>query len=356
MATKGDNVSLDTDDFLVSLRLVPYLRAMLEKWERNSKNINILVTGKTGTGKSTLINGIVGREVAKEGDALDPETCEVAAHTLKEGEITVNVYDSPGLQDGTKNEAEYLADMKTKCSDVDLVVYCIRMSEDRVTANCPDVKAMRLLTQTFGEDFWQNAIFMLTFANDILDDAELEVGDDPTEQQKYFNKELEDWEGLLRDRLQTNVGLPKELVQGIVIVPAGHCNQPLLPDAGSTDGESPWLSRIWLKALSVTKPRAQLALIKLNLHRIRTKEEDYKNDGDIQGELVSKHRLIFTQQGADFGKQLGVPNGVLVGEVAGFISGLNSFLDSLVMHLALRNGLISPKDISDGDGDEPSKG
>ena len=352
MATKSD-ISHDPDDFLVSLHLLPYLRARLREWERNSKKIDILVTGKTGTGKSTLINGIVGREVAKQGDCLDPETCEVAAHSLSEGEITVNVYDSPGLQDGTNKEAMYLADMKGKCSDVDLVVYCIRMSEDRVTADCPDVKAMRLLTQTFGEEFWKNAIFMLTFANDILDDAELE-SDDPKEQQQYFNKQLEDWESLLRDRLQTNVGLPKELVQDIIIVPAGHCNQPQLPDAGSTEGESHWLSRIWLKALSATKPRAQLALIKLNIHRIRTNQKDYKHDGDIEGELVSKHRLIFTQQGADFGKQLGVPNGVLVGEVAGFISGLNSFVDSLVMHIALKSGIISPEDIPDAN--EPNKG
>ena len=48
---------------------------------RNAKSIAILLTGKTGSGKSTLANGILGVPVAKQGDALQRCTTEVAKYT-----------------------------------------------------------------------------------------------------------------------------------------------------------------------------------------------------------------------------------------------------------------------------------
>ena len=350
MAT-GGGLLLPPMGFLVGLKLIPYLRARVEEWESNSKSLSILVTGKTGTGKSTLINGIVGREVAKQGHGLDPETSEVTAHTSREGEITVNVFDSPGLQDGTNNEQRYLEDMKAKCSDVDLIVYCIRMSERRLLTGGPDIRAMTKLNETFGHDFWKNTVFLLTFANDIVYNAKLEVGDELSDQRRYFNAKLQSSETLLRDQLKINVGVPKEIVDAIVIIPAGHCNQPKLPDSGSTAGESHWLSRVWLKALASTNPRAQLALIKLNLHRIHTKESEYENDGDIEGELISKHKLVFQEKGAEIGRALGIPIGEDIGKIAGVLTGRESFIESIALHLAIKAGIVKPEEQ-----DEPQKG
>ena len=332
---------------LIGLKLVPYLKAKVEEWEENSKSVSILVTGKTGTGKSTLINGIVGKEGAVQGNKLDPETSEVTAYAFKEGDITVNAFDSPGLQDGTQNERKYLADMKAKRSDVDLVIYCIRMSEDRVPEAGPDVRA----NETFRHEMWKNTVFLLTFANDVMASAEYEVGDEPSDQQKYFNKQLQDWQSLMRDHLLTAVRVPKEIVEGIVIIPAGHRNEPMLPDSASSVGESHWLSRVWLKALASTKPRAQLALIKLNLHCLHTREEEYRSDKDTERELISQHSLIFEEKGAEIGKALGIPIGESLGAFAGLLAGSESFLDSLVIHLAIKARLIKPEEV-----EKPSKG
>ena len=39
-----------------------------QQWEQLDKNsVRILVTGKTGTGKSALINGLIGDDIAQEG-------------------------------------------------------------------------------------------------------------------------------------------------------------------------------------------------------------------------------------------------------------------------------------------------
>ena len=52
----------------------------IQRWLEQSKSLRILVTGKTGVGKSALVNGIVGKYVAKEGDTLDPETSKVTEY------------------------------------------------------------------------------------------------------------------------------------------------------------------------------------------------------------------------------------------------------------------------------------
>ena len=43
------------------------------------KEITILLSGKTGAGKSHLVNALIGQNLAKEGYTLDPETFEVSS-------------------------------------------------------------------------------------------------------------------------------------------------------------------------------------------------------------------------------------------------------------------------------------
>ena len=84
----------------------------LAKWQDNSKSVKILITGKTGTGKSALINSITGLEVSKEGHSLEPET-EKVKYSLKEvGNVSLKVWDSPGLQDGKVGEDGTIAEAK----------------------------------------------------------------------------------------------------------------------------------------------------------------------------------------------------------------------------------------------------
>ena len=56
--------------------------------------LNILVAGKTGQGKSTLINGILGREVAPEGAGSESCTKTVAKYSFTVDDVCVNAFDS----------------------------------------------------------------------------------------------------------------------------------------------------------------------------------------------------------------------------------------------------------------------
>lgn len=165
-------------------------------------SFSVLVCGKTGTGKSTLVNGIIGEPVAKVEKRLirHGDTRDVKGYRLEIGGVSVTVWDTPGLQDGSANndQKRYISDMKGICRNVDLALYCIKMPEKRFPvgkSDNPDVKAMANLTKAFKPDFWRKTIVVLTYANTVeAFHVEWKIGKlDASAKAVEFQRELEDW-------------------------------------------------------------------------------------------------------------------------------------------------------------------
>ena len=242
------------------------------QWDTlGGKSIRILVTGKTGTGKSALINGLIGQKLAAEGDTLDPETSEVQQIKRMVQGVSMSIFDSPGLQDGTKREYEYMQDMQWKCRSVDLVLYAIRMTDKRVHAE--DTKAMKKLTKAFGVEFWNRAIFVLTFANEVQDPADPE---DQVKTEAYFKKRLAIWEESLPGIIEERVKIPAEIMRRIPIIPVGYYNIRDLP------GQEYWFTHFWLAALNRMKEAgANGAGYMLEFSKDRIKASDQITEQDF---------------------------------------------------------------------------
>ena len=60
------------------------------------QQINLMVTGATGVGKSSTINALFGEEVAKVGTSVNPETMGIDKYELD----NLVIWDTPGLGDG----------------------------------------------------------------------------------------------------------------------------------------------------------------------------------------------------------------------------------------------------------------
>ena len=302
----------------------------LKKLLEESRTLSILFTGKTGVGKSSLANALVGREVSPEGETLVPETMDVFSYKASMSGVDVTIWDCPGLQDGTANESEYLKKMATKCKELDLVLYCTRMDDTRIREE--DYKSIKTLTRAFGETIWENAIFTLTFANYVKKTVRSQSTATPVNQKEYFLSRLSQWEAKLKEALE-KAGVSREIVSKTVVVPVGYQDNLSLLDRDN------WLSSFWLACLNRINKRATLALLKISVDRLADKKEKAKlsesddldllfvDNEDIDKALIG---LCSMSTGMAFGATAGsllVPGvGTAVGGILGTFVGVVPFV------------------------------
>lgn len=221
----------------------------------HQKELNILITGKAGVGKSRLVNALVGRHVAEEGRQREAKTSDVTPYCVVIAGINVFVWDSPGLHDGTCDEEVYLAKLAAKVNNgFDVMLYCIKMDDKRFYAE--DKRAMKALTQAFGENLWKKGLIALTFANRVEDP-------DERDNQAYFTKELTLWKEAINKFLHSELNIADQVRNQLPVVPAGNYRKLCLP----TDKN--WLAQLWIKCLSVMDYSAGLAFFKINIVRLK---------------------------------------------------------------------------------------
>lgn len=103
----------------------------------NKEKVNIIVAGKTGVGKSSLINYIFGKKVAKVGDG-QPVTQEIQEYDFENDNITL--FDTKGIEakdyektlDNIKKYLELRQDSPDENDDIHIAWLCISERGDRV--------------------------------------------------------------------------------------------------------------------------------------------------------------------------------------------------------------------------------
>ena len=88
---------------------------LLHLQKLHSVQVNILITGATGSGKSSTINALFKGEKAKVGQTLNPETMSIEKFTLD----NITLWDSPGLGHGIDQDKKHAKNITNKLYETD---------------------------------------------------------------------------------------------------------------------------------------------------------------------------------------------------------------------------------------------
>ena len=246
-------------------------QSLIRSWiEEGRGRLGLVVVGEAGQGKSSLNNGLLGKQVATEAWSLDQETPIVEKYSYFENGIAVTLLDTPGFGVDKLSDEETLQEMVKQFSgedSVDLMLYCIRMDGTR-WPKTTDKKTIDKMTKFFGPEIWQCCQFVLTFANQVMG-----LCPPGEEREGFFTYKIWQYEEKVRKTLIEYAHLTEEDVTQIHVVPVGDPHQHQ-NKSWELPGIDDWFLNFWLECTCSIRQSALPALIKLNRHRITEMPED----------------------------------------------------------------------------------
>ena len=133
-----------------------------------SAALNLVVIGKVGQGKSTLVNNLLGLTEGESHAARVGElatTKRVQLYSQKRYGAVVKVWDTPGLSNQTDMNEKILSEISEKTeTKADVVLVCIAYAQGFRLDDSHQI-VLSQLTKFYTKDFWTHAVIVMTMVN-----------------------------------------------------------------------------------------------------------------------------------------------------------------------------------------------
>ena len=222
--------------------------------------MKILVIGDCGSGKTTLVNNLLGEEIVQEQAPAILSTFQ----GVFQG-VSVTVHETRGLENpSAEGDTEFSEDMRSllRGGKLDVIIYCLKATETRMRDSL--INSLRRY-HNMGLD-WRKTVIALTFA-DVLPiprHVRQERSYDPV---RYFNERVAEWKQTLSQTLTNRIGLPIGLARELKVVPTTCDPGEELPN------HEKWFGHMWSNVQDAIKAAPSTPLqgsITLEQPRTRT--------------------------------------------------------------------------------------
>ncbi len=133
----------------------------------SKRGFSFLLVGRTGVGKSSTVNSLMGQDVAPT-DAYQPMTSTVQPYPHTINGVKFTLVDTPGLCDELEEQGkdkEYLDLIQASVNAIDSLWYVTRLDDARVSSD--EKRGIKILSEALGEGIWKHAVLIFTFAGKV---------------------------------------------------------------------------------------------------------------------------------------------------------------------------------------------
>ncbi|KAG9660846.1 hypothetical protein KCU64_g2942, partial [Aureobasidium melanogenum] len=142
--------------------------AFKESFKESADDIVVALMGVTGSGKSTFIKRVTGRQDIQIGHELTPSTLKCQAYRFQNACLTFALVDTPGFNDTSLDDAAILAELATFMeatyrADVKLtaIIYLHPIINDRLEGTALD--NLSIFQKLCGPNFYPNIVLATNF-------------------------------------------------------------------------------------------------------------------------------------------------------------------------------------------------
>jgi GTP-binding protein EngB required for normal cell division len=314
---------VSTDEAAVDSVLLEKLKRLVTK--AKGRRLTFLLVGRTGVGKSSTVNSLMGREEARVGK-FRPTSTGVTAYEAEVEEIKYLVVDTPGFFDASGSTNGYIKLIRKEAKEIDCLWFVTRLDDNRVGDD--EVRSIGLVTKAFGADVWKRSIIIFTHSDKI----------DISEYAEYLTERTK----VVREVVADAIG-DKRVARGIPSVAITN------KSSSAPDG-SLWLGQLYTTILSRISKHGAIPFILATARRVRERSSSRSRD-DLSTDdraavgsyieltpsqkrevrvAVSKHidfgdTVALTLTGAGIGAAFG-PIGAAIGGSVGLVCGLFAML------------------------------
>ena len=254
------------------------------------RQLKLMVIGEAGQGKSTLINALIGQEVAKEGENFKAGTNSIQEYRLEQNDVQIAIWDTPGFGMESKEEDEKTVELlrNSDCYPIDLALFCFRMDGTRFPTRV-HTDTIQKITEVFDKSFWQHCLFVLTFGNNVE-----QLCPDGEELAFFFSNRVLELEKEFQKALKKHAGLTDVELERIRAVPVGSYKQGMFrKNPWALPDREDWFVMFWIECTDHMRNCAVPILLQVNRHRLQAQEpQDTNGFTDPPSHLEVRERII----------------------------------------------------------------